>query len=207
MLIILDLGANDGCSILKFKDILKKRNIENYKIYSFEPNPYFKNNLFKQENENVKIFMKIAGTRNSLTKLYLSQNNDKGSTIYNDKTSNDINKKIYLNCPEIDIASFIKQIKGDNELWVKMDVEGAEYKIIPHLYEQDCINMINKLYIEWHYDKIPSISEEFHYKVFNMVKNIEMHNWCAISYSNIYNYNYKQFLKIVKNKLKNKENN
>ena len=43
MLIILDLGANDGCSILKFQDMLKDKNIEEYKIYSFEPNIFLKN--------------------------------------------------------------------------------------------------------------------------------------------------------------------
>jgi len=204
MLIILDLGANDGCSILKFQEILKKRKIENYKIYSFEANIYFKTKLLEKENDKVEVIMKIAGTENRKTKLYLSQKNDKGSSVYHDKNSNNINKNIYLNCPEVDISEFIKEIKKDNELWVKMDIEGGEYKIIPHLKNNNCLNLIDKLFIEWHYDKIESISKEYHEEVYNMVKDIEQHNWCALSYSNLYNYNYKQFLKLVKNKLNSK---
>ena len=40
-LIILDLGANDGCSVLKFQHMLKEHSNIYYHIYSFEPNPFF----------------------------------------------------------------------------------------------------------------------------------------------------------------------
>lgn len=40
MLIILDLGANDGCSILKFQNLLKDSK-KKFKIYSFEPKFFF----------------------------------------------------------------------------------------------------------------------------------------------------------------------
>ena len=43
-LIILYLGANDGCSVKKFYKLLEKEKIKNYKIYSFEPNPLKKKN-------------------------------------------------------------------------------------------------------------------------------------------------------------------
>ena len=132
MLIILDIGAHDGCSILKFLNILKKRNITDYKIYSFEPNPYFKKRLrfLENKNNNITFFQKLVCTSYTQSKLYLSQKNDDGSSIYSDKQTNGVNNDVYIICDTIDIVNFIKNLPKYDELWVKMDIEGSEYKII-----------------------------------------------------------------------------
>ena len=186
MLIILDIGANDGCSVLKFKDILKEKNIEDYQIYSYEPNPFFKNYLKKisRENKNVKVHMNLVGTKNKKTKLYISNGDNAGSSIFHNKRTNKISRKIFVNCNEIDIVEIIKKLPKHDELWVKLDVEGAEYNIIPHLHKFDCIKSINKLFIEWHYTKIPSVTKEMHDDTYNLVKDLEIEEWDALEYSN-----------------------
>lgn len=203
MLIILDLGANDGCSILKFQDMLKDKNIEEYKIYSFEPNIFFKKPLkrIKKRNTNIEIYFKILGTKNTTTKLYLSQKNNSGSSIYSNKTTNKVNDGLYLNCQEIDIVEFLRELPSHDELWIKMDIEGGEYDIIPYLHKNDCLKLINKLFIEWHYKKIPSITEETHNKVRNLVSCISTEFWDAYEYGNKskhYITEYKNFLEKVK---------
>ena len=199
-LIILDLGANDGCSVLKFQEILKQHSNIDYHIYSFEPNPFFKERLTQLENkyENVKVIMKIAGTKNNTTNLYLSQGNNDGSSVFSDKMTNKISKNVYIEVEELDIAEFIEGLPEHDLLWVKMDIEGGEYEIIPHLSKNHCLGKINKLFIEWHHKKIRSVSQQMHNNCINMVKNIDTEIWDALSYSDQSNNaksEYKSFLK------------
>jgi len=198
MLHIVDLGANDGCSIVKFEKMLHHNKITNYRIYSFEPNPFFKDILQKKEKNNIKIFHKMAGTKNKLSQLYLSQHGNDGSSIYSDKTTNGVSKELYVNVEEIDINEFIELLPNDEELWVKMDIEGAEYDIIPHLHNNNSLKKINKLYIEWHNEKIPSITNEKHKKTLEMVKNIKVYDWDAMNYRLNLNEDYKSFIKSIK---------
>ena len=172
MLIILDLGANDGCSIIKFKKIIEYKKIKDYRIYSFEPHPFFNKYLSKLEenDKNVVFIQKLIGINNNVQRLYLSQESDGGSSIYYDKMTNYIDKRFYILCETIDIVEFFDTLPVHDELWLKMDIEGAEYEIIPYLKENNCLNSIDKLFIEWHYDKIDSITIDKHTNVYNMVK-------------------------------------
>lgn len=199
-IIILDLGANDGCSVLKFRDILNKYSNIDYYIYSFEPNPFFKEALTQLENkyDNVQVIMKIAGTKKKTTRLYLSQGNNVGSSIFSDKITNKISKNVYIEVEEIDIAKFIEGLPEHDLLWVKMDIEGGEYEIIPHLFKNHCLGKINKLFIEWHHKKIRSVTQQMHNNCINMVKNIDTQSWDALSYSDQSDNaksEYKSFLK------------
>ena len=204
-IIILDLGANDGCSILKFRQIMRAKRIKNYKIYSFEPSPYFQNFLNGLVDHNTTVYNKLVGIKNEQVKLYLSQEGDDGSSIYSDKISNNVQKDVYITCESIDIVEFINKLPPHKELWIKMDIEGGEYKIIPHLHKYNCLNKINKLFIEWHHHKITSISNEFHEKTVSMVKNIEQYEWNALNHKRIARTSqyYKNFIEAVK-QLKNK---
>jgi FkbM family methyltransferase len=188
--LILDLGANDGCSILKFKDILKEQDISNYKIYSFEPNPYLSNKLNLYKNDKIEIINKVAGTNFNKIKFYLGLSTASSST-FEDKASGGIDKNLYFNCEVIDIVDFIKNLPPHDKLWIKMDIEGGEYNLIPYLNNNNCIEIIDKLFIEWHHQKINSISNEQHNNTKQLVKNIYTEEWCALSYSkknNILNF-------------------
>ena len=203
LLIILDLGANDGCSILKFKEIINKKRINNYKIYSFEPNPFFKNKIEKitKYDKNVIFSDKLVGINNNKTKLFLSGGNNDGSSIYSDKKTNKIDKNVHIICETIDIVEFINQLPSHNKLWIKMDIEGSEYNIIPHMYKNNCLKKINKLFIEWHYRKIPSITEEMHQNAVSLVADIETEYWDALVYadnSRKYKQEYQEFLKKIR---------
>ena len=203
LLIILDLGANDGCSILKFKKIIKDKQINNYKIYSFEPNPFFKKRLedMTKSDENVIFSNKLVGTQNTKTQLFLSHEGNEGSSIYSDKQTNNVRSDKYVICETIDIAEFIIQLPSHNKLWLKMDIEGSEYNIIPHLHKKNCLKKIDKLLVEWHYHKIPSITKKMHDNTVRLVKNIDSENWDALDYRNKdikYRQEYQSFLKKIK---------
>lgn len=193
-LIIIDLGANDGCSIVKFQKMLKEKQIDNYCIYSFEPHPYFLRNLKSLECNNVHIVPKIGHTYNGVAKLFVSSVGNDGSSIYSDKTTNGVSEKKFIECETVDIAEFIKELPPHNELWVKMDVEGAEYELIPHLHSSNIISKIHKLFIEWHHEKISSITTEQHNRVVKMVDCLEKHDWCALAYRTMNDKDYRNKL-------------
>lgn len=190
-LIILDLGANDGCSIKKFEKILQKKSILDYKIYSFEPHPYFQQHLKKFENEKISIIPKIAYTKNGREKLYISTIGNDGSTIYNDKKTNGVDINKFVICDTIDIAEFIQSLPTNITLWVKMDIEGAEYDLIPHLYNTNNLKKVDKLFIEWHYKKIPSINIETHNNTLALIKGINTEEWDALSFRELNDKHYR----------------
>lgn len=196
MLIILDIGANDGCSIRKFKEILNEKNITDYKIYSFEPVPFFKKYLELEKCSNVELIYKICSTDNKKKKIYLSGESGSGSSIYKDKLSNKIRENIFIHCESIDLCDFIKNLPQYSQLWIKMDVEGAEYKLIPHLYNNNLLSSIDKLYIEWHYKKIRSITEKQHNETVKMLGNLKCEFWMTEPKYRVYDNN--KYLKTLR---------
>lgn len=183
MLIILDIGANDGCSILKFQDILKKKGVTEYKIYSFEPILFFSQYLDKLKGDKVEIIYKAASVNDKDIDLYLSTKTSDGSSIYSDKLTNGINNKKFITVKSIDIVNFINRLPDYDELWIKLDIEGAEYDLIPYLHKNKCLKLFKKLFIEWHAHKITSISDEQHKKCYELVKHLDPIDWDALDFS------------------------
>ena len=51
----------------------------------------------------------------------------------------------------IDLSKWIiKNFKPDDLIVLKMDIEGAEYKVLPKMFEDGSVNYINVALIEWH---------------------------------------------------------
>ena len=51
----------------------------------------------------------------------------------------------------IDFSEFIKKnIYPDSKVICKMDIEGAEYEVLGKLIDDNTIDVIDRLYIEWH---------------------------------------------------------
>ena len=42
----------------------------------------------------------------------------------------------------------------NDNIWLKIDIEGAEYEVLKHLIDTNIIIYIKKLFIEFHYEKI-----------------------------------------------------
>ena len=96
------------------------------------------------------------------------------------------------------MCDFIKKLPKHSELWMKMDVEGAEYELIPHLYNNNLLSSIDKLYIEWHYKKIRSITEKQHNETVKMLGNLKCEFWMTEPKYRVYDNNkYLKTLKVV----------
>ena len=53
--------------------------------------------------------------------------------------------------PAIDIADWLRRtVRPDDFVVVKMDIEGAEYDVVPHLLREQVANLIDELFLEIH---------------------------------------------------------
>lgn len=51
----------------------------------------------------------------------------------------------------IDFSAWIKQHYWDTDYIVlKLDIEGAEYQVLQHMFDTGVLSWINQLYVEWH---------------------------------------------------------
>lgn len=53
--------------------------------------------------------------------------------------------------PSVNFSKFLLQnFKEEDYVVVKMDIEGAEYEVIPHLVETGAYKLVDVLMVEWH---------------------------------------------------------
>ena len=176
--IFLDCGTNLGQGLLQFID--KKIIDNTFAIYCFEPNPHaieFSKNRFDQEKyKNYSlIFNEVALwtedckknlTIESFDGEYICQHTGEhlgydlksgGATNIMDDEWNkpnyiddkDLDKSIQVNC--IDFSNYLKKnFTKDDYVICKMDIEGAEYDVLGKLIDDNTIDLIDEIYIEWH---------------------------------------------------------
>jgi FkbM family methyltransferase len=167
--IFLDGGGHNGCSVKKY---LNKYNPD--EIYSFEPNPVFK-------KSNPYLIQKAIWIYDGQVKLYLDSKHrlESSSIIKNKKHISD--KYMIVDC--IDFSKWIinKFNTKQHEIDLKLDIEGAEYEVLNKMIKDGSIKLINKLFIEFHYDRI-NFPIKAHNELLNTlrqnIKNIE--DWDAL---------------------------
>ena len=145
---ILELGANVGL-------ITSKLIKSNKPVYAFEPEPVAFEELSKIKAINLKIYNSAAWNTECELNFYRHKNwkenkSTTSSTLIKSKTNVDARNLIRVSA--IDISSFISKI--ENNILIKMDVEGAEYEILNHLLNSKVMNKIFKIYCEFHPEKI-----------------------------------------------------
>ena len=122
--IVLDIGANIGYYTLIFAKMVGPSG----KVYAFEPDP--KNFLLLKKNvkinnyDNVVLINKAISDKAEKIKLYFSNNNKASHTIYgSEKDTN------FVAIDSIKLDDYFKMNEQDIS-FVKIDVEGAEYKVL-----------------------------------------------------------------------------
>jgi FkbM family methyltransferase len=75
-------------------------------------------------------------------------------------------------------AWLLRTFTLQDDVTVKMDVEGAEYDLLEHMLESRAILLVRRLFCEWHQDRYPSISRERHDTVRKAVAaTTELEDW------------------------------
>ena len=178
----IDIGANIGQTLLQFRSIFNELS-----YIAFEPNLsciyYMKYLIEKNKIKNVSLIPAGLYNKNCLMDLFMESDIDAGATIRL-KTRPDFmykNKKIV---PMFDFATVIDFVKLKEIGIIKIDVEGAEYKVLKsiksHLQEYKPIIICEVLWAhkkdglesnETRNRSIENLMEEENYSIFQIIKN------------------------------------
>lgn len=129
--IVIDFGANVG-------DVTAYFARKGCNVYAYEPNPTAFNKLYKRfkRYNNVKCIRKAVGNKNGAAQLYLWTEcpgnplmNSVGSSLRGDKS--DVSSK-HVTVDVLEVKNIICEL--DKIKLIKMDIEGAEYDVLPELF-------------------------------------------------------------------------
>jgi len=135
-------------------------------IYLFEANPHFNKALVKAKEKysaqgmNINIYPStVVDVRDGTRSFFLDTINDAndfwGSSIYANHPDAIGSKANGTELTSINISRWLLMNTLPRDfVVVKMDIEGAEYEIIPHMAEMGVNLVIDYLLIEWH-SKVP----------------------------------------------------
>ncbi len=180
--VFIDCGTNLGQGLLEFHMMFNMLNSPEWEIHSFEANPdinlsfpvvhnlsYHKKAVWIKET-TIGFMMARRGQpyddpmgwgnsspAGELTRL---GNHLQIEEIDNPNITEALEKVVQV--PAIDFSEYLKLFRANKykNIVVKMDVEGAEYKIIRHLLEKKTAKLIHTLFIETHHHIMPDEDEQ-----------------------------------------------
>jgi FkbM family methyltransferase len=171
--IYVDCGAHKAEFVKNFPLLCEKNQYNKvFEIFAFEPLPilqkYF-NNL-----SNVSFSNKAIWISDGEYDFYEDFKRKKwGSTLIWEKTSGSFVKDRPLKVQCIDFSKWIiDNFSKDDFIIVKIDIEGAEYKVLDKMMADKSIEYINELYVEWHWDRM-GMSKEQH---LDFIKKLSLFN-------------------------------
>jgi FkbM family methyltransferase len=162
--VFLDLGTHLGQGLEHF--IYELKIDDQWKVHTFEANP----DTYKQFTEGVYnkypfivAHNKAVSNRDGM--LQFNQETFPGEPTATGQASSTIDmskwdpwgnnqsaqhfSSIEVSC--IDFAKFIKDnFNEQDNIFIKMDIEGAEFDVLEKLYNEDLFRLINILAVEWH---------------------------------------------------------
>jgi len=166
--IFLDIGAYNGVSVEFF--LKNYPASQGFEIFSFECD---KRNIktIKDKNLPIELIEAAAWSSNGMQKYYHGK--DDGGTLYESKKTGGISRLKFYWVETIDLAEFIKDnFNKTDYIIVKMNCEGAEYELIPHLKAKGLIGWVDLWFVQWHNEKI-NIHKTIHDTVRNMINSFQ----------------------------------
>lgn len=171
-MIYIDLGAYRGRTIQKFKN--SKHYKPEAKIYAFECNPHLSGFDYGPDVFTVNA---AAWVKDEELSFYVSKfrpDRVQGSSVDSSKKTGkldiahpvtvqgiDFNKWLFMAVMG-DVSSTTPEPVERDRVIVKMNIEGAEYKVLPHLINYGSIAFIDTLIIKWHWDRINIDKQKVH---------------------------------------------
>jgi len=155
--IFIDGGANIGQSTRSFMS--EWPGAKDYEIFCFEPS---KGENIRKNLENLKKDF------NNVEVLYDAVWIEDGEVVFYDeeKTSSSLVKEKLrgvagVTVGAIDLSGWIKRTFSENDqILLKLDIEGSEYEVLEKLVEEGVTYMIDKIFVEIHGSKCGKTLEE-----------------------------------------------
>lgn len=157
--VFFDLNARKGDSVYKFLNgeliDVQTKLLEKWTLFVFEPNPKFSDDLNLMEKE-IKTKHEIFLYTQTAAWLHdgLNKYNPNEDLIIK-KEDHDSSDNIMIRC--LDIVEFIKEFNLNDYVVVKIDIKNAEFNLLRHLINNNLLQKIDHLIIEYQ-DQISRIN-------------------------------------------------
>lgn len=164
-MIYIDGGAYNGDTVEQFISWGQVfGDISDATIYAFDPNPNFEQQWLDVYERQIKHVKDIVFEQSAVwiddegLEFSLWKESEIGSTVMKDKRNWYAGKVIGV--PSFDFSQWLKQFEGQ-EIYVKLDLEGAEYPVLKKMIEDGTDKLCKLIFIEWHSDKMgPKYKED-----------------------------------------------
>lgn len=179
----IDCGGHNGSSVRKFRKEIDKK--AKFDIFTFEPNPEFAYCYSDFSKHNLLPY--AVWTEDGEKEFFLDREDGDGSTLIKEKLTKEeggigqLDKTNPLRVKSIDLSAWLRRnFKKHDYIILKLDIEGAEYKVLDKLFQDGTIHYINRLFIEWHWFKV-GVPESIHQDMVHRLEalNIPITEWDA----------------------------
>lgn len=154
--VFIDAGAYNGDTVKQFFNWgLINGNPHEYKVYAFEPNPNMKKQMedVASQYENVEYIPKAVWVADEPIQFAVDTTpTPLGSTVMSGKT-NIWDNFGHVKVEAVDFSEWLKQFIND-EVIIKMDIEGAEFPVLEKMIMDKTIFIPKKLMVEFHPNKV-----------------------------------------------------
>jgi len=134
-------------------------------VHAFEPNPHAFRHLqaVSVAQPRIRAFNKAVGTSDDeRLDLYLHDLHDEdplgysqGSSLLSDKPN--VSAKA-VSVQMVDLSRHLKEL--DRVAILKIDIEGYEVELLPHLLDKGALDKVDQIFIETHEKKWPALREK-----------------------------------------------
>ena len=158
-IVVWDVGANDGGWSNRLMQLLPERHRNATRLSVFEPQPRFADELTSLAARWSGTFHAVAAATadGSLNFFAPPRNASKADTVV--ASLLDSNRpsvaKEQISVPAIDLAVPMLRLRPDEIVLIKLDVEGYEFELLPHLLVSGALCLVDYLHIEWHPSVLP----------------------------------------------------
>ena len=164
--VVLDVGANNGNWAKSIAQLCRDHRGAPCEMAMFEPQPQFASSLHKlvthMGGPSVARFEPAAAWRADGSLTFFLSKNTEASSMHSSIAAKIGKKPVQTTVRSIDLARYMRETlrlpRSDHDgvlSFVKIDVESAEYELLPHLIAEHALCGIRYLHIEWHLDALP----------------------------------------------------
>jgi FkbM family methyltransferase len=164
----IDCGAYKGSATHHFW--LNIGDPTGWKVHCFEPNPNH-----RRKYKNATVHKRAVWVGDGSAKFYISKRKktSPGCSLVRKKKTGSLDKKHPVRVKTIDLSAWIKDTFSEGDtIYLKMDIEGAEYPVLEKMVQDKTINMVNKLFVEYH-RKEARVSKPRHLDLVAALKNVK----------------------------------